>query len=151
MLTDDDFVFDGETYTVTALWQHRTSRTIFLTLDKAFPDGLKTGTLLGIGNLMFAPSQAAYTDQGKTAGLTTTHGIKPSITVPVDMVLSPLTVDAAPACGSTITNMDLSVEYSLTLALGNWQEISTQRRLLAGEDTSIWTVSHLSLKKIAIR
>ena len=146
-LTDDDFVFDGVTYRVTGFWQDRHDRTVFLTLDKAFPDGLKAGTLLRFGNWLYGPSQATYSDQGRTAGWSESLAVPLGFALPVSLVLSPLSVDATPACGSAVTDMSVEPERVLTLSLGRSGELATESRMLDDDPTTPWGDAFQPLKE----
>ena len=89
-LTDDDFSHKGTSNSITRITLDETADTLEVTLDKAFPQDIRTSGTLHVDSSQFSLSDAAFSNGNKTAkwsrtGLAWSNGdrVRLSLTAPV--------------------------------------------------------------------
>ena len=126
-LTDDDFSHDGTSYSIRKLTLNVTADALEVTLNRAFPQDIRTAGTLHVGSSQFSLSGATFSNDNRTAkwgntGLAWSNGdrVRLSLKMPLDDSNSIL-LTASPA----------------TLPRGGEREVSVSLRVPAPRDLSV--------------
>ena len=126
-LTDDDFSHNGVSYSIRKITLNVTADTLEVTLNRAFPQDIRTAGTLHVGSGKFSFSDAVFSNGNRTAkwsntGLSWSNGdrVQLSLKMPLDDSNSIL-LTASPA----------------TLPRGGEREVSVSLRVPAPRDLSV--------------